>query len=722
MMFKDILRKIVIGGLFIVPFVPLIVINQFFFPFITGKNFVFRILVEVLFASWAVLALLDAQYRPKRGWLLYAFSIFLGVVLIADAFGQNAFKAFWSNFERMEGGIALIHLFAYFVVLASVGTEKLFARLAATSLGVSLIIGIYGLLQIGGLLTIHQGGVRVDATLGNATYLAAYMLFHIFIALFMLARARLSGVWKWALWIMVALDSTILIYTATRGTTLGLLGGLLLAGLIILVFGKNVSKSARRGAMAAAVGVLVLVAGFFFVRDVPAVRENEILGRFAGLTLSEGNTRFEIWSLAWQGFQERPILGCGHEGFNFVFNKYYDPKLYSQEPLFDRAHNVFMDWLVAGGILGLLTYLSLFAIAVWYLAFKKEQLLSITERALLIGLLAGYFFHNLFVFDNLTSAMLFASVLAYLSVVYERNRAPLFSGEFNSRAVSQIAAPVAGVALLAVLYFVNYPGMATASGLIQSISAQQEGISKNIEWMQKSWSYQSIGKQEVAEQLIQASVRLAQSNVASQEEVSQIATLARDAMQKEVEGNPDDARLRLFFGSFLRQFGDLSGADAQLTKARDLSPKKQLIIFEQGVLTLTQGDRAGAEALFKEAYELEPQFDTARIYYAVVLIENGKRAQADQLLTEHFGSVIVDNPYLINAYIETKQYDRLVSIFEIRIEKNPGNAQYLLQLADAYRLAGRINDALAAAERAGNMDASVKSAADQFIQQIKGGN
>ena len=46
-MFKNILRYGLWACLFIVPFVPLYVANSMFFPFITGKNFLFRALVLV---------------------------------------------------------------------------------------------------------------------------------------------------------------------------------------------------------------------------------------------------------------------------------------------------------------------------------------------------------------------------------------------------------------------------------------------------------------------------------------------------------------------------------------------------------------------------------------------------------------------------------------------------------------------------------------------------
>ena len=120
-----------------------------------------------------------------------------------------------------------------------------------------------------------------------------------------------------------------------------------------------------------------------------------------------------VWNMAYQGFKEHPMLGWGMENFNYVFNKYYDPNMWGQEQWFDRAHNVFFDWLIAGGLPALLGYLSLFGCAI-YCIWRRADELSIVEKSVLTGLLGGYFFQNLFVFDNLTSLIYFGTILAYI--------------------------------------------------------------------------------------------------------------------------------------------------------------------------------------------------------------------------------------------------------------------------------------------------------------------
>jgi O-antigen ligase len=98
------------------------------------------------------------------------------------------------------------------------------------------------------------------------------------------------------------------------------------------------------------------------------------------------------------------------ENFNFVFNKYYDPNMWGQEQWFDRAHNAYIDWAIAGGILGLLAFIALFIFAA--IACMRASQLSVAERSILIGLICAYAFHSLFVFDNLMSSVYFFALLS----------------------------------------------------------------------------------------------------------------------------------------------------------------------------------------------------------------------------------------------------------------------------------------------------------------------
>src|SRR3989338_8544965 len=315
----NLIKYLLYVGIFAVPFLAFIVSSSMFFPFITGKNFSFRIIVEVMTALWLVLLLFDARYKPRKSWVLAMLAIFVGVVALSSVFGENFYRSFWSNYERMEGLVTYLHLLAYFLVLAgTMKTEKVWNRLFHTTLFASAIIAFYGVFQLWGVFQTHQGN-RLDATLGNASYLAVYMVFHIFLALALFYRAK--DFRKWIYFFVIILESFVLYHTATRGAILGIIGSLFISWLLIAILSSN--KKTKLAHISLLAGMAILIGGFLFLKNADFVKNSQVLNRFSGISFTEGTTEspLTIWKMSWQGFKEKPVFGWGQENFNLVFNK-----------------------------------------------------------------------------------------------------------------------------------------------------------------------------------------------------------------------------------------------------------------------------------------------------------------------------------------------------------------------------------------------------------------
>ena len=715
------LRNSLIFGVFLVPIIPLIITNSMFFPFITGKNFFFRILVEVLLAGWVVLALWDPQYRPRFSWLLGIFAVFVSVIALADILGENPFKSFWSNFERMEGLITLVHLFAYFLVAgALLNTKSLWAKFLNTSIGVSVVIGVYGLFQIAGLVTINQGGVRLDGTFGNASYLGIYMLFHIFLTLLMLALSQGSRWVKGAYGIIAILQIVILYHTATRGAILGLVGGMFVTLLLLALFSKN-NKGLRKGALISVVALAVVVGGFMFARGSSFVKDSPVLSRLASISISEGDPRFAVWNMGYQAFKERPILGWGQENFIFAFNKYYDPNIFDQEPWFDRVHNIFFDWLVAGGILGLVSYLGLYFFSLYYLWFGGKSVFSTAEKSIFTGVFAGYFFHNLFVFDNIASYVLFFSVLAYIHHrVVSGKEAPSYS-EYSRSSINRLVVPAVSVLLIASVYLLNVPGVLQARALLKALSPNQEGVSKNLELFRDALEYDTFGNQEIREQLMRGSISFVSRQDVELNDKQELFSLTVGEYKKQIEQSPNDARHHLFLGTVYRAYGQNDLALESVSRALELSPQKQVILFEIGLNQLNKNNTSAALSTFKKAFELAPEYTSARIFYAVSAIYAGDRALADSLLNDGFGTLIVSDDLLVQAYFDVGLLDRVIAIWESRVNSQPNNAQFHISLGAAYLQAGRRSEAVAEIRKAIEFNPAFKEQGEFFIKEIQAG-
>ena len=733
-----------LGGLLIIPFIPFIVASggffpNLFFPFITGKNFTFRILVEVLLLLYVLMAFKEPKYRPRGAplfWTMLAFVAWMGAATVLSI---DPIKSFWSNFERMDGYIALLHYFALFVIAGTVLTaEKWWERFFQTSVAASAIMGCYALLQLFGILAISsQSGPRVDTTFGNATYLAVYMLIHVFLTLFLVVRIlgneevrRHSTTLLTLYGIAIALQVLALYFTETRGAVLGLIGGLIIAALYIAWRGRAPQwRVLRRWSLGMLGLIVLLIGGFFAARNTQLVSYSNTLERLASISLEDPTTqsRFTIWNMAYQGAQERPLFGWGQENFSFVFNKHYVPSMYNQEQWFDRAHNQFLDWLVAGGFPAFLLYLALFVLAAWAI-FRSEEL-SVPEQAALLGLLAGYAFNNLFVFDNVISAAYFYLILAFVWGLTSKGvpRFMFLSKPADDKLLA-VVAPVAAVVILGGAWMLNAPGLARAQVLIDALqTTTQTGTAKdpseNVAAFKLALVYGSLGRQETVEQLFQfASNTIAPSTAASPELKQEVYALAYQEGQALLKERPKDARIDLFMAVFLSQFGKYDEALTYLEKALAESPKKQQILFQVASLSLAMGNADRAVESAKTAFDLAPGYADARALYAAVLYYTGQGAEADQLLKDGFGSVLVDNDRLLQTYVSLKMYDRIVGIWKVRVEKNPNDTQVHLGLASAYFQSGDNKNAIAELEKVSTLNASLAPQMQSIITQIQNGS
>lgn len=727
------LRWLVIIGIFALPFVPLLVTTSLFFPYITGKNFAFRAIVEVMAGAWLALALYSSAYRPRRSWLLAALAAFVLIIGVADVFGVHPFKSIWSNYERMDGWITLIHLFAYVVVAASVlNTEKLWRRLFWTSLGVSVYLGIYGILQVAGISALGQGGAsgltaRIDATFGNPIYFAVYMLFHVFIAALLWAQQwsergegkRLSI--SLAYGAIILLDTFALFFTGTRGAMVGLIGGTLLSALLMLICARN-SRTAWRTSVSAVVALIVLIGGFWMIRDAAWVQRVGFLQRLATISTSDNTVkaRFINWSIAWEGVKERPVLGWGQENYAIVFDKYYDPRMYGQEPWFDRVHNIVFDWLIAGGFLGLIAYLSIFACALW--CIWRRSAFTAAERSIFTGLLAAYFVHNFFVFDNVTSYILFGTVLAYIMwrAGTADKAAALWQTDVVSRSALPYAAVVAALLVWGVAWGVNQNALAANRVLLSSLAPRSEGILKNLALFKESIAYHSYGTQEAREQLAQAAAQVARLSVPNDVK-QQFYDVSTAEMKLQAEESPLDARFPLFLGVIYDAYGDSANAAVALEKAHQLSPKKQTILFQQGENALAKGDVNAAIGFYKSAYELAPQVNDARLSYAAILIRAGHDAEAENILQPLVVTGAAADPRILSAYVARKAYGRAIPIWVARIQAQPQDSQAYFTLAAIYYEMGNKQAAIGTLEEAKKAIPAIAGQAEGLIQEIRAG-
>jgi O-antigen ligase len=725
---QSFIKKVVWVCLAIIPFISLHiadggaidVIGWFgngglFFPFISGKNLIFRFLVEVAFAGWAILALYDSSYRIniKKSPIMIAYSLFIVVLLLADIFGVDREKSMWSNFERMEGFVGHIHFFAYFFVLTvMLRTLADWQKMWKVFLGANVLVLLYAYGQLFGSASfvvasrapklaawfssrfpIHMSDSRLDATIGNSAYFAVFALMYVFIAGLLWSQAK-EPKKQWFYPVLMALNVIGVLYSGTRGTMIGLMvGGFVTLG----IMGWKEHGKMRKMFIGSLIVFVVLVSSIFIFKSSSFVKSSPVLARIATISPNDitGASRLSMWKISYQAWKEHPVLGYGQDNFSYVFaRKFLPERMCNLEPWYDRSHDVFFDWLVAAGALGLLTYLSLYGVTLWFMWKRKDHAMPLSEKAILTGMLAGYFVHNIFVFDNLTSYILFFALLAYITVRTREELPTRGHPLFDIDQMNLLIVPLVGIVLLVTQYYVNYRPLLVNNLVIRAMSineyAKTMPLADAIKIQKNSFvdaiAMNTLGSIEAREQFLQMAVRMSQVKVpetlppaekqATVQALNDLILAARKDVNDSYPSYKDDVRMLSIYGMFFNGTGDSVSAEKVLGDAYVLAPNKQLIAFDLIRAYLIQKKFPEAAALGRDTYDLSITCADALKWYMISSAYAGKYAEArDHALTK--GQATKPDADVIAGVINAGQTQLAIQLLQEMKKDNPALASQI---------------------------------------------
>ncbi|MDO8664742.1 MAG: O-antigen ligase family protein [Candidatus Liptonbacteria bacterium] len=209
--------------LYVSIFSVLVVMTGTFFPFIGGKTYFFRATIELslIFTLfwWAFEAPEGEVWKRCKTLfqkpLFAAVSGFALMFMLATLFAFDKHAAFWSNYERGEGGFQMLHYYALFFLLSLLFRErKDWQRLFWVSIAAAVCMIIYGIGAAVFIVNPETGAIsnpfgfvgpyasqgklaaptflgrlfsdaRFQGSLGNPAYVAPYLIFSMFYLLWM---------------------------------------------------------------------------------------------------------------------------------------------------------------------------------------------------------------------------------------------------------------------------------------------------------------------------------------------------------------------------------------------------------------------------------------------------------------------------------------------------------------------------------------------------------
>ena len=425
---------------------PLLTSSLFLFPHTTTKAYFMMGIVELLGIGLIWLMWRRPDIRPVKSLVGIALSIFVGIALIASVLGVDPSFSFWASVDRVTGGLMWIHMLAFFWIVTTLfQTKAQWQKVVAVSVGIALASAVVHLLSLVGL---EIGvGLRGGSTFGNSSFFGTYLLFQIGLAAY-LAVSTKGRLWNYGVISTGVLALALLLTTANAAKISFVGAAILFLALFLIVKGKSVGRRKIGWGIFSA-----LSAGFILVILLAFKEGSSVYNAFIDISTA---SRFVVWNMAWQAFLEHPFLGWGLENFQLVSLKYYDPCLGSSlcgsEMWFDRAHNKILDLLVEVGIVGLISYLSVFFVAM-YGVWKKRSV----EVVVVGSVLAAYFVQNLTILDTSTIMMAWVFFLAFAGSASTKEFDNEPSGRKGKSSSIVLPALVSTIGIFTFIFFVVHP-------------------------------------------------------------------------------------------------------------------------------------------------------------------------------------------------------------------------------------------------------------------------
>ncbi|UCD35591.1 MAG: O-antigen ligase family protein, partial [Nitrospiraceae bacterium] len=648
------------GVLFLIPLIPLYVSPSLVFPYITGKNFAFRILVEFAAALWVSLISINREYRPRSSPILISVLVFTFVIGLADLFGVSPYNSFWSNYERMEGYITILHLALYFMIMTSVlRSRKDWMVLFNIVVSVSGLVSVYALSapppEQSQFAVIY--GRRIYGTLGNPPFLASYLLLSLFFAILLILETKRRFL-KLVYLFIVTINVVAIYFSASRGAILGALVGGLIFGLIYSIRNINAVRiNLGRKVLLSLLGLLIILTVMISIVRNTDFRENDsTLSRFATMFSDPSvQNRFIAWEFALNGIKERPLLGWGQENFIGVYTVNTIPFDKDEQMWLDRAHNIVLDWLVNAGVLGLLSYLAILATAYYVLvSFMRKKLISTNVALTLFTVLIVYFIQNLFTFDTISTYFLFFTLLAYLTNTkfakkgeYQGEESVACSGWPGIKAVSLVT--ISLIVFSFSCYYINYkPAKESQLYLrITKSTNQYHSFLEILDDVDSALSLKTFGDFLIAQGMRAIALQIARFDIFDDKGAREFVARTVEVLEKGLSVFSHDLdyltdNIIFYKEAASREPFFVSKAESLVKEGMRINPGYQWLYMALADISVIKKDYEGAYLNVKKVVEMDPQNDQKQLKFALAAILY-QRADIASKALENVRKIRADN-------------------------------------------------------------------------------
>lgn len=691
--------------------VPLFVVHHIVMNLVFIKLTAFQILVELMVAVYLILVGINpSRYRPRFSGLTVAMLLFAGALVVSTITSVQPVTSFWGDITRWNGLFAYLHYVAFFLVLSwSLKGKWQWLRLLQVAIWVSLAIALYSLAQYWGLPLVREAtGERLVGPTSNALVLAEYCLLLFFPTIIYALRTK-SRLVRWVFLGTAALQLVTIWLTESRGAMAALAVGLVVFSLtyIWLYYKKFFVRLIWLVA-----GLILLGGGLFWgLRQLP-LANGSVLGRMISVSITDSSLRHRLyaWEIGLKAWSDRPLTGFGLDNFSIAFQRHYQPLSEEQsaqdaETWFDRAHNVFIDYLVMTGLLGLLTYI---AVLLMLLVYSVRAVVLTTrpkwQRAIagaLLSAFSAYIVFGLLAFDVVSAFIILFFLLALLNSFY-------LSVDTDSSASKRSRWGWYIVSLVVVIGLLPLQIRMTTANRVAGRAATvllHQDVATGMALLNQSLAYNTPIRAAIMARMLEAGGQLIskQDDPTIRNALLEMANLDERYISQSLNGQHFSV-LANFYGQLLLSDPTLlDKVNATYARAVELAPNRPLIYLAWGSNLTRGGYSKLALDKYQQAVEIAPDMPLAQFWLGLGYVALNHFSEGEQAFNRaaelDFDRSKPDNLLLIaNAFEIAGAYPRAEAVYKQIIQATGGQAESYYLTVEFYQRIGWSRQALMLAE------------------------
>lgn len=296
--------------------------------------------------GWLLEGLINKNWQIKKHAIFIPLGIYIAWNIFSSLISPRPLHSLWADADNEWP------LFTMVMMFCTITDRKILVRLFSVFCVSATVAMLYAIFQTFSGIDFLKHNDHLSS-MGRYYRAVGFNGFYLTFGAFAMSVFFLSAnVWlevkekfRWLFGIVAVLSLAAIVGTFARSMWLSLLVAVPTFGFIR---GKKIGT--------------IITTSFFILAIIAVIFVPTIQDRALSIfDLKQNETRLNLWKTSMKMFQSFPVTGFGEDNFDYYFESFKVPGFYDVN---GHPHNDYLNVLVNSGIVGLLTFLSIWVIAI----------------------------------------------------------------------------------------------------------------------------------------------------------------------------------------------------------------------------------------------------------------------------------------------------------------------------------------------------------------------